>query len=182
VRYRLLLCFFPEYPLLPSGCLLSLFLGPDGGPREGAIRLPPEKVTTDVAHPTIPEEESLPASPVATLPRKPSIYEGLRKASRTFSDVFASRVPSPTPPTPVPLSQSPSANRPFPRTSRADGYAYGYGGALSFGSRVGSNASAAHTTSSHTMEDPTLSIRPMPHGSERALLSSLFSVSALFHC
>ena len=141
MRYRHLLCFFPEYPLLPSGCLLSLFLGPDGGPREGAIRLPPEKVTTDVPHPTIPEEESLPASPVATLPRKPSIYEGLRKASRTFSDVFASRVPSPTPPTPVPLSQSPSANRPFPRTSRADGYAYGYGGALSFRSRVGSNMS-----------------------------------------
>lgn len=144
MRHSLLLCFFPEYPISPSGCLLSLFLGPDGGPREGAIRLPPEKIT-DVTHPTIPEEESLPATPIATLPRKPSIYEGLRKASRTFSDVFASRVPDPTPPTPVPMSQSPSANRPFPRTSRADGYAYGYGGggrAFSFRSRVGSNMSA----------------------------------------
>ena len=143
MRYRHLLRSSPADLILPSGCFLSLFLGPDGGPREGAIRLPPEKIT-DATHPTIPEEESLPASPIATLPRKPSIYEGLRKASRTFSDVFASRVPDVTPPTPVPLSQSPSVNRPFPRTSRADGYAYGYGGgerALSFRSRLGSNMS-----------------------------------------
>jgi MFS family permease len=144
---------FVTYPyLLPTciaasvtltGSLLSLFLGPDGGPREGAIRLPPEKIT-DGVHPTIPEEESLPSSPIATVPRKGSLYGGLRKASRTFSGVFASRVPDPTPPQPVPLSQSPSAVRPFPRTSRADGYAYGYGGggrALSFRSRLGSNMS-----------------------------------------
>ena len=129
-----------------SGSFLTLFLGPDGGPREGAIRLPPEKITETV-HPTIPEEESLPSSPIATVPRKASLYDGLRKASRTFSGVFASRVPEPTPPTPVPLSQSPSAIRPFPRTSRADGYAYGYGGAgaraFSFRSRLGSNMSGA---------------------------------------
>jgi hypothetical protein len=96
---------------------------------------------TDAAHQTIPEEESLPSSPV---PRKGSLYEGLRKASRTFSGVFASRVPDPTSPQPVPLSQSPSAVRPFPRTSRADGYAYGYSDgrrALSFRSRLGSNMS-----------------------------------------
>ena len=121
------------------GSLLSLFLGPDGGPREGAIRLPPEKIT-DGAHQTIPEEESLPSSPIATVPRKGSLYGGLRRASRTFSGVFASRVPDPTPPQPVPLSQSPSAVRPFPRTSRADGYAYGYGGG-GFRSRLGSNMS-----------------------------------------
>ena len=128
-----------------QGAILSLFLGPDGGPREGAIRLPPEKIT-DTTHPTIPEEESIPSSPLATLPRKASLYEGLRKASRTFSGVFASRVPdavSSSPP--VPLPQSSSANRPFPRTSRADGYAYGYGGpggrAFSFRSRLGSNVS-----------------------------------------
>ncbi len=129
-----------------SGSFLTLFIGPDGGPREGAIRLPPEKIT-ETAHPTIPEEESLPSSPIATVPRKASLYDGLRKASRTFSGVFASRVPEPTPPTPVPLSQSPSAVRPFPRTSRADGYAYGYGGggarAFSFRSRLESNMSGA---------------------------------------
>ena len=126
-----------------QGSILSLFLGPDGGPREGAIRLPPEKVT-ETAHQTIPEEESLPSSPLAT-PRKASLYEGLRKASRTFSGVFASRVPDPLPSTSVPLPQSSSGNRPFPRTSRADGYAYGYGSAggraFSFRSRLGSNVS-----------------------------------------
>jgi hypothetical protein len=129
-----------------QGSLLSLFLAPDGGPREGAIRLPPEKIT-DVTHPTtIPEEESLPPSPLDTLPRKASLYDGLRKASRTFSGVFASRVPDSTSPPAVALSQSPSTNRPFPRTSRADGYAYGYGGAgraFSFRSRLGSNMSGA---------------------------------------
>ncbi|KAH9036200.1 major facilitator superfamily domain-containing protein, partial [Lactarius pseudohatsudake] len=146
---------FVKYPyLLPTsiaasvtfaGAILSLFLGPDGGPREGAIRLPPEKIT-ETTHPTIPEEESIPSSPVATLPRKTSLYEGLRKASRTFSGVFASRVPDAASSPPVPLPQSSSANRPFPRTSRADGHAYGYGAggrALSFRSRLGSNMSGA---------------------------------------
>lgn len=145
---------FANYPyLLPTsiaafvtltGAVFSVFLGPDGGPRGGAIRLPPEKIVTDAAHQTIPEEESLPSSPMATVPRKGSLYEGLRKASRTFSGVFASRVPDQTSPQPVPLSQSPSAVRPFPRTSRVDGYAYGYGDgrrALSFRSRLGSNMS-----------------------------------------
>ncbi|KAH9067551.1 major facilitator superfamily MFS-1 [Lactarius vividus] len=146
---------FVKYPyLLPTsiaasvtfaGAILSLFLGPDGGPREGAIRLPPEKIT-ETAHPTIPEEESIPPTPVATLPRKASLYEGLRKASRTFSGVFASRVPDAASSPPVPLPQSSSANRPFPRTSRADGHAYGYGAggrALSFRSRLDSNMSGA---------------------------------------
>jgi hypothetical protein len=131
-----------------QGSLLSLFLGPDGGPREGAIRLPPEKITDATTHPTtIPEEESLPSSPLESPTRKASLYEGLRKASRTFSGVFASRVPPDSTSSPaVSLSQSPSANRPFPRTSRADGHAYGYGGggrALSFRSRLGSNMSGA---------------------------------------
>ena len=148
---------FVRYPyLLPTtiaasftftGALLSLFLGPDGGPREGAIRLPPEKITDGIHQTTtIPEEESLPSSPMDTQPRKASLYEGLRKASRTFSGVFASRVPDPTSSSAVSLSESPSANRPFPRTSRADGYAYGYGGgarAISFRSRLGSNLSGA---------------------------------------
>lgn len=131
-------------PTSSQGAILSLFLGPDGGPREGAIRLPPEKIT-DTTHPTIPEEEPIPSSTAATLPRKASLYEGLRKASRTFSGVFASRVPDLASSPPVPLPQSSSGNRPFPRTSRADGYAYGYGTpggrAFSFRSRLGSNMS-----------------------------------------
>jgi hypothetical protein len=145
VRYPYLLPTTIAASVTFTGAFLSLFLGPDGGPREGAIRLPPEKLT-DAIHQTIPEEESLPSSPVDTQPRKASLYEGLRKASRTFSGVFASRVPDPTSSTAVSLSESPSANRPFPRTSRADGYAYGYGGgmrAVSFRSRLGSNLSGA---------------------------------------
>ncbi|KAI0302423.1 hypothetical protein B0F90DRAFT_1837230 [Multifurca ochricompacta] len=137
---------FVKYPyLLPTsiaasvtltGSLLTLFLGPDGGPREGAIRLPPEKITDQLTKPFQKRNRSRPAS----------IYDGLRKASRTFSDVFASRVPESTSSPSVPLSQSPSASRPIPRTSRVDGYAYGYGGgarALSFRSRLGSNMSGA---------------------------------------
>ena len=131
--------------LIPlQGSFLSLFLGPDGGPREGAIRLPPEKIT-DATHPTtIPEEESLPPTPVDSLPRKASLYDGLRKASRRFSGVFASRVPDLASSPAVSLTQSPSVSRPFPRTSRADGYAYGYGAGgrtLSFRSRLESNMS-----------------------------------------
>lgn len=147
MRYRSFLCISKIACITFSlpGSLLSLFLGPDGGPRGGAIRLPPEKITDDT-HPTIPEEESLPSTPIPTVPRKGSLYGSLRRASRTFSGVFASRVPDPTPSQPVPLSQSPSVVRPFPRTSRADGYAYGYGGggrAFSFRSRLGSNMSGA---------------------------------------
>src|SRR5579863_4198323 len=63
--------------------------------------LSPEKIT-DATHLTIPEEESLPSGPIATVSRKASLYDGLRKASRTFSGVFVSRVPEPT--SPIPLS------------------------------------------------------------------------------
>ncbi|KAI0266493.1 hypothetical protein BC834DRAFT_874860 [Gloeopeniophorella convolvens] len=145
---------FVNYPyLLPTciaatvtlaGALLSLFLGPDGGPREGAIRLPPEKIT-GTEHPTIPEEDSTPPSPTTSPPRKASIYDGLRGVSRRFSGMFASRVPDQATSSPVPLSQSASGNRPFIRMSRANGSAYGYGGGRvpSFRSRLNSNMSGA---------------------------------------
>ncbi|KAI0056222.1 major facilitator superfamily MFS-1 [Artomyces pyxidatus] len=141
---------FVDYPyLLPTiiaasvtflGSILSLFLGPDGGPREGAIRLPPEKSTPDAVHPTIPEEESAPPSPTSpTSPR--GFYGGLHRVSRKLSVYFASRVPEPQAPS-VPLSTSVPARRTFSRTSRANGSAYGYGGgAQSFRNRLSSNAS-----------------------------------------
>ena len=82
---------------------MSCFLGPDGGPREGAIRLLPEKFTL---HAPIPEEEDdarhddgddvLP-SPVfeedgADSPR--GIVQAIpKKLSRRFSNLFARRVP-----------------------------------------------------------------------------------------
>ncbi|KAH9036204.1 hypothetical protein EDB85DRAFT_2143336 [Lactarius pseudohatsudake] len=126
-----------------AGVILSLFLGPDDGSREGAIRLPPENITDDTSNHSggriYPVQSSGYTSAQGEL-------EGLRKASRTFSGVFASRVPDAASSPPVPLPQSSSANRPFPRTSRADGHAYGYGAggrALSFRSRLGSNMSGA---------------------------------------
>ncbi|THH18720.1 hypothetical protein EW146_g2307 [Bondarzewia mesenterica] len=129
---------FTTYPyLLPCviasfvtliGALLSLFLGHDGGPREGGIQLPPEKVDD---HPTIPEEVSEPPSPLSS-PRQ-SFYGSLRqKMSHKVSGYFAKRVqdahaaesvPSPA----VPLSTAVPGRR-FSRLSRANGSAYGYGG------------------------------------------------------
>ena len=49
--------------ILCLGAILSLFLGRDGGPREGGIRLPPEKlneddtITEEPSTPTLDEEE-----------------------------------------------------------------------------------------------------------------------------
>jgi hypothetical protein len=49
---------FPCRPQRAIGCILSLFLGHDGGSRESAIRLPPDKL--DIPSP-IPEEEDYPS-------------------------------------------------------------------------------------------------------------------------
>ncbi|CAL1699459.1 unnamed protein product [Somion occarium] len=140
---------FIKYPyLLPcavaasitfTGSILCLFLGPDCGPREGAIRLPAEKIAST----TIPEEESRPTTPV---PFSDSQEErGLvKKISRKFSGIFARRVldahrdEESTPP--VALAPTPAKARTFSRTSRADGSAYGYSG--SFRNRLASNVSA----------------------------------------
>lgn len=124
------------------GAILSLFLAPDGGPREGAIRLPPEKLTTVD---TIPEE---PSTPVDELP---SPRKSLRhRLSQKLSGYFAKRVPDahddiPTAhpaDTPMRLSSSvrqssASRLRTQSRASHADGSAYGYG----FRNRLASNVS-----------------------------------------
>ncbi|TFY76791.1 hypothetical protein EWM64_g7223 [Hericium alpestre] len=140
---------FVTYPyLLPCviaavvtllGAFLSLFLAPDGGPRQGAIRLPPEKpFSSEVPQvPTIPEESSSgsltsPLSPFHSPETSPRKERGFyRRVSRKLSGYFAKRVhdahaqdetePSP----PVPLSTNP-VPVPSRRTSRADGSAYGY--------------------------------------------------------
>ncbi|KAF9475124.1 major facilitator superfamily MFS-1 [Pholiota conissans] len=150
---------FKTYPyLLPCGLaasvtllgsFLCLFLGRDGGPREGAIRLLPEKFT---AHPPIPEEESRPQTPVFEDEDEPrgGLARIQRRISRRFSDYFAKRVPdahqrSASPllgQLPVPLSAAPNTRldrtRTFSRTSKTNGSAYGYGGA--YRSRLASNA------------------------------------------
>ncbi|KAG6841094.1 hypothetical protein C0991_001901 [Blastosporella zonata] len=161
---------FVTYPyLLPCalaalvtfiGSILSCFLGRDGGPREGAIRLGPEKID---AHPPIPEEESVPPSPTYDTRERPSFVGNLRKrVSQKLSGYFTQRVhdahrttpmESPTPTSAVPLSIPGTRlerTRTFSRTSRADGSAYGYTGgyrnrlssnATAFGARHGSMAS-----------------------------------------
>ncbi|KAH8829191.1 hypothetical protein DL96DRAFT_1597099 [Flagelloscypha sp. PMI_526] len=113
------------------GAFLSLFLGRDGGPRDGAIHLPPEK---DDRHPPIPEEDSVPPSPLeGTIPK--GFGSLSKKLSQRISGYFnkgdaASPEPSPA----VPLTNS--GRRTFSRTSRVNGSAYGYG---SYRNRLASN-------------------------------------------
>ncbi|KAF7325814.1 Histone H2B [Mycena kentingensis (nom. inval.)] len=119
------------------GSVLGCFLGPDGGPREGAIRL----IEKPDNHPTIPEEaeESRPPTPVFEGDERTSLAGNIRKK---FSGYFAKRVPdapatveSPTPQPAVRLDRTrASFSRP------ADGSAYGYSG--SYRNRLASNVSA----------------------------------------
>ena len=121
-----------------------MFLGRDGGPREGAIRLLPEKI---IAHPPIPEEEDSPQTPVFEDDEEPRGFAGIpKKLSRRFSDYFAKRVPdahersgspSGTPSSPA-LNARADRTRTFSRTSKTNGSAYGYSGA--YRSRLASNA------------------------------------------
>lgn len=123
---------------------MSLFVGPDGGPREGAIRLLPEKIIT---HPPIPEEDISPQTPVFEENEPRGLSAIPRRLSRRFSGYFAKRVPD-APNSSSPLSQpalpmsSPNTRldrtRTFSRTSRANGSAYGYSGA--YRNRLASNA------------------------------------------
>ncbi|KAJ7359424.1 major facilitator superfamily domain-containing protein [Mycena albidolilacea] len=141
---------FVNYPyLLPCavaasvtliGSILGCFLGPDGGPREGSIRLI-EKPDHD-AHPPIPEEESRPPTPVFDEDERATVAGTIRKK---FSGYFAKRVPdapspnaSPSPHQPVRLDRT----RTFSRTSRANGSAYGYTG--SYRNRLASNATTTN--------------------------------------
>jgi hypothetical protein len=122
------------------GSILSCFLGRDGGPREGAIRLLPEK---NFVHPPIPEEESTPTSPLFDETPRVSFVGAIgQKVTQKLSTYFASRVHdahrstpnpnSPNPPSAVPLASPPGTRldrtRTFSRSSRANGSAYGYTG------------------------------------------------------
>ncbi|KAG7094682.1 hypothetical protein E1B28_005502 [Marasmius oreades] len=130
-----------------TGSLLACFLGPDGGPREGSIRLPAEKF--DVPS-TIPEEESVPPTPVFESTEPQSLTGSIgRRLSQKLSGYFgkaqtpqgAAEYPIVQPA--VPLSSSPRADRrTFSRasTSRFGGSAYGYG---SYRNRIASNATVA---------------------------------------
>ncbi|KAH8103084.1 major facilitator superfamily MFS-1 [Cristinia sonorae] len=135
---------FVNYPyLLPcavaasftfTGSMLSLFLGPNCGPREGAIRLPVEKPDD--------EEQVGDSRPTTPIPEETEERGLVKKVSKKLSGYFARRVhdahaESPTTP-PVQLtSTAPGKNRTFSRTSRITGSAYGYTGA--YRNRLASN-------------------------------------------
>jgi hypothetical protein len=118
------------------GSVLSCFLGRDGGPREGTIRLP-EKIDT---HPEVIAEEEEPdlSSPFTEEPDSHGIVGALRrKVSKKLSGYLSQPIPiaharsnstfSMTE-SPTPFTSSPRGDRlrTFSRTSRADGSAYGY--------------------------------------------------------
>lgn len=134
-----------------AGAILSLFLARDGGPRQGAIRLLPEK--GDNTNTTIPEEDE-PTSPTDLVEdQEPQGMVGaLRKqVSKKFSGYFSTRgadSPEVTSPQSMPLGASASAPRPraFSKTSRADGSAYGYAG--SYRRRLASNATRRNSNTS----------------------------------
>ena len=130
--------------------MLSLFLRPDCGPREGAIRLPPEKLTS------IPEEESRPPTPHFDEPEERTVYESIRqKVSGYFAKKSPEQAvdiaePARSPQAPVPLVETPSRqSRTFSHVSRANGSAYGYGG--SHRHRIASAASVANRRDSRAL-------------------------------
>ncbi|KAL6306396.1 hypothetical protein BKA93DRAFT_824233 [Sparassis latifolia] len=143
---------FVKYPyLLPcavaasitfTGSILCLFIGPDCGPREGAIRLSLEKT------PTIPEEEEqTPTTSLFEETERQTLYGTLRnKASAYFGKRDVDTQERQTSPSlsrtePVPLVPTPSRmskQRTFSQTSRVNGSAYGYSG--SHRPRLGSSA------------------------------------------
>ena len=118
--------------------MLSLLLGRDGGPREGAIRLQAEKPLHAQTIPEVPEEE--PITPLALEEDAPQTVVGTlkKKVSKKLSGYFANRVydaqnpssPGRTPPVPLvstPRQGSMNKGRSLSRTSRMTGSAYGYG-------------------------------------------------------
>ncbi|KAJ6470651.1 hypothetical protein C8R47DRAFT_757411 [Mycena vitilis] len=147
---------FAAYPyLLPCivaasvtliGSLLGCFLGPDGGPREGNIRLL-EKPDDDTHPPVIPEEESRPPTPVFEEDERRSLAGTIRKkVSQKFTGYFAKRVPDAPGSIPGSPLQQPAVRldrtRTFSRTSRANGSAYGYTGG--YRNRLASNATTTN--------------------------------------
>ncbi|KZP15768.1 major facilitator superfamily MFS-1 [Athelia psychrophila] len=153
--------FFVSYPyILPcgiassitfTGAILSLFLARDGGPREGAIRLHPEK--RENARTTIPEEDE-PVSPtdIGEEQEPQGVVNVLRnKVSKQFSGYFARGADSldVASPQSMPLGAAASSiprPRAYSRTSRADGSAYGYAG--SYRRRLASNATRRNSNTS----------------------------------
>ncbi|EMD35508.1 hypothetical protein CERSUDRAFT_157305 [Gelatoporia subvermispora B] len=176
---------FVEYPyLLPCavassvtlvGSLLSLFLGPDCGPREGAIRLPMEKPLE------VPEETSIPGTPLLEDSEAGNRQDTLTsKLSKKLSGYFARRpnevqavspeVTSPEPP--VPMHTTPSRagkGRTYSQTSRANGSAYGYGGAPRHRLSSAATARTSMAMSFRRRRESTMDIPQSSIGTESGL-------------
>lgn len=109
------------------GSILACFLGPDGGPRQGAVQLPLEKL--DVQEPIL-EEESSPPSPVfEDTPEQTTFARSIRKKiSQKLSGYLTTRPAEPSTPISVSNSQPPvGLERTRTYSSRYNGSAYGYG-------------------------------------------------------
>ncbi|KAK2461247.1 hypothetical protein APHAL10511_006774 [Amanita phalloides] len=125
----LLACAIAAFVTL-MGSFLACFLGRDGGPREGAIRLPLEK---DNLPTPIPEEDSPPPSP--TLEQRQAFVGSIRSISTKLSNL-SNYLPgrrnsvnhSALPDRPTLGPSAAPTPRATSRVSRADGSAYGYSG------------------------------------------------------
>ncbi|KAI6044041.1 hypothetical protein EDC04DRAFT_2646847, partial [Pisolithus marmoratus] len=126
VKYPYLLPCAVAGSITMIGSFLSLFLGRDGGPRGGAIRLPPEKTTNQPL--AVPEEEVDMAEPQS---RESSL--GIIASLKMWSSrLLGFLSPSPlhfsannSSATSVPLLSSPR-HRPHTQAARISGSAYGY--------------------------------------------------------
>ena len=134
------------------GSFLSLFLGYDGGSREGAIRLSPDKENTPLPLDVVEEEESGPP------PVPGGIVSQLkRKVSRRFSDALSRRVfegqatnsPRGGASMLTPLMPAAPKPRALSKTSKVNGSAYGYSGRLA--SRLNSSATGRRPSFASTM-------------------------------
>lgn len=129
VKYPYLLPCAVAGSITMIGSFLSLFLGRDGGPRGGAIRLPPEKATNQPS--TTPEEDADTVDPQSRESSSGTIIS-LKKlwSSRlpaflsSLSLCFRAKKPSATS---VPLLSSPR-HQPHAQAARFSGSAYGYNG------------------------------------------------------
>lgn len=136
----------------------------DAGPREGAIRLPPEKPEEEQS--AITEEDSVSPLILPDEDQSPGIVGSLRrKVSQRFSGYFAQRSDdgyAGSSPQAVPLASAVPRPRASSRTSRADGSAYGYSGSYrrrltstaTLGNRRGSNASSMRRRRGSNGEGP----------------------------
>ncbi|KAG8802952.1 hypothetical protein FRC17_006303, partial [Serendipita sp. 399] len=190
---------FIDYPyLLPClvassvtlfGSFLSLFLGYDGGPREGAIRLSEDKENEPVALEIVEEEPTTPPPP----PPAGLVAQLKHKVSRRFSDALSRRVFDGAAPSPrsgvallSPLTPATAPKqRTMSRTSKVNGSAYGYSSRKGsrMGSRMGSmsNRRPSMVSTFRNRRYTNVSQRPdTPHSfAQRLLLANEMNATSL---